>query len=280
MFGGVVMAENVSPLGGGVTSPPMPEIIEGEVDPSLKKKVKTLIVQKDAFFVYVDDGFEVQWAHRYADANEEVFGRILNRVAYLHGACRFIEDQAINLAMKCQIGEGLARYLETLTPENANQMLDIVEKQITDLNFRTSWSWYFVNAYGFTGICVGVFCFLWLFRGFAASVIGVTAFDVSLGGLIGAVGAIISIISRTNQIKLDANLGKTIHVNESLARVIVGVAGGLLASLAHKSGLLLANLSFNGSHTAFLLALAMIAGASERLVPNLIAKVENGATGK
>lgn len=248
---------------------------EGDTDPSLGKVIKFLILQTDNFIVYIDTNLEIQWWYSEGVQLNEEFGQTLNRVAFLESRARFIENTDHLQSVKRLIAEGLARHLEYSSIKLSNEILDLVEKQICELNLKTSWDWYFKSAYWITSICIFSWALLWVERSTFAPFIGHNGFEIILGGLIGAGGALISVISRGNQLNLDANAGKSIHQTEGAARIIVGIAGASLAALALKGGLLLSGVVFSGSQLAVLLTLSIVAGASERLVPSLVSKVED-----
>lgn len=250
-------------------------IKEGAIDPELGKEVKFLILQTEQFVVYVDANLEIQWYSKDMPTDKG-FGIVLNRVAYLESSARFITDDNSRLSIKRQIAEGIARYLEYSSHELSKEIHDLVESQIKEMNIKTSWGWYFDAAYLITLACLVLWGLMWIGRDDVMPYLGKVGFEVILGGLIGAVGAIISIVSRGNKINLDANAGKAIHTTEGTARIVVGIAGATLVTLAYKGGILFSGVTFLGSPFAVLLTLAIIAGASERLVPNLIAKVESG----
>lgn len=246
---------------------------EGEKDPNLGKMVKFLILQTERFVVYIDSDLEIQWYLSDMQTDDN-FGAVLNRAAYLESSARFITDDKNKLSIKRQIAEGIARYLEYSSHGLSSEIHDLVEAQINELNIKISWGWYFDAAYLLTLICLILWGAMWLGRDYVTPYVGRVGLEVILGGLVGVVGAIISVISRGNKINLDANAGKTIHATEGAARIIVGIAGALLVSLAYKGGILFSGVRFLGSPFAILLTLGIAAGASERLVPNLIAKVE------
>lgn len=248
---------------------------EGEIDLTFGKVIKFLILQEKNFFVYLDTNLEIQWAYTDNLKIDDKLGLVLNRVAVLESSARFITDKESMQSIKRQIAEGLARYLDYISYELSKEIHDLVEIEIKALNRKVSWGWYFHAAYGITLACLLLWGLLWLFRDYVSLHIGKVGLEVIQGGLIGAIGAIISVISRGDALNFDANAGKDIHFTEGTARIVVGIAGALLVSLAIKGGILLSGVKFQGSHFAVLLAFAIVAGASERLVPNLIGKIEN-----
>lgn len=109
--------------------------------------------------------------------------------------------------------------------------------------------------------------------------LGRTAFDVLIGGSFGSLGALLSVLTRSREIRMDSAAGPLVHYLEGSARVVVGMAGAFLVVLAIKANLVLgiaANAEVYG--TSLLAVLCVVAGASERLVPSLIRYVEDSVT--
>lgn len=251
-----------------------PFLQEGEIDPVFGKKVKLLILQSASLFVYIDDRLEIQWIWTRQSGSQTDFGKVLNRQAYPESKARFITDEKRNLHIQRMIVEGVARYMDSLPLEQAKEIHDIVEGEIRECSIRMSWQWYFNAAYSLVTASMFLMMLAWTVRTELRDVIGVAAFDVVFGTLMGSIGALLSIASRGDRLTLDANAGAVLHRTEGLARVLVGMAGALLAALAFKGRLLLNSFDAKGSTLATLLFLHFVAGASERLVPSLIAKVD------
>ncbi len=116
-------------------------------------------------------------------------------------------------------------------------------------------------------------------RGGSAT-IGNDAFQVILGTICGSFGALLFATARSNRLVLDANAGESLHRLEGLARIGAGLIGALLVALAIKAGLILGGATFSGSKLALLLCFCIVAGASERLVPNIVATLEKTVAGE
>ena len=100
-------------------------------------------------------------------------------------------------------------------------------------------------------------------------------FDVVNASLFGALGALISIILRSEKIPMDPAAGVFIHYMESVARVAVGMGGALLMALAVKANIVLGFHRSLEHPFAFLVAVCITAGSSERIVTGLIKRVES-----
>lgn len=93
----------------------------------------------------------------------------------------------------------------------------------------------------------------------------------------GTIGALVSAISRTQQIGLDPRSGQLGLFTEALSRAILGATAGALTSLAIDGHLILGEELVNTPALRFFLAFA--AGFSERVLPALIGKAETTIAG-
>lgn len=85
-----------------------------------------------------------------------------------------------------------------------------------------------------------------------------------------------SLLTRSADIRVAAGAGRTIHCVESVSRIAAGAVEAILACLAVQANLLLGELSAVGG-LPLLHLVSVVAGASERLVPSLIARFESTA---
>lgn len=102
--------------------------------------------------------------------------------------------------------------------------------------------------------------------------------NVFLIGLFGGVcGALISVLQRAQKLQISLYENNGTIVLQGIVRVGLGCAFGVIALIACKAGLLLNLMSESNSR---LLILAIIAGFSERLVPDFIEKTSNEKSSK
>ncbi|SOE97685.1 hypothetical protein SAMN05414139_10835 [Burkholderia sp. D7] len=246
----------------------------GDLDPDLNKTIEDLTLCTDDFIVYVATDLSVQWRTNDNHVTPKHCGDVLNRVSSLEIRSQFVHDRATLLSIRRQIAEGLARCLDGQPLRSSMTVLKEVELEIKTRNKETSWSWYFSAAYKVTLGCAATLVVGWLARDQFRSVLGSEAFDVLLGALAGAVGALLSVTTRGNRLVMDANAGEKVHRLEGLSRIGTGVGGALFTALAIKSGVVLGGAHFSGSRLALILAFCIVAGASERLVPSLVSSFE------
>lgn len=112
----------------------------------------------------------------------------------------------------------------------------------------------------------------WLYQLFDNRVI----FNILVCSLLGAIGSFISAFLRFKDYKGSIKSGLAIHKLDGFLRVIFGLAAGLFIALAMQGGILAAFAVSDDANKIWLFFFfGLIAGASERLVPNLIEQVEN-----
>jgi hypothetical protein len=116
----------------------------------------------------------------------------------------------------------------------------------------------------------------------------------ALYGMLGALGAFLSVIMRVRTIDVDINLSVWEHAFAGVTRVLIGVIGALVAGLALDSHLIDPTFGSNksdvptasqlnghiGQPLAMYLIISFIAGFSESLVPNILRQGEQVAGGQ
>jgi hypothetical protein len=83
------------------------------------------------------------------------------------------------------------------------------------------------------------------------------------------------VLTRLGTNSLDPSAGERLHSLEGGARVVAGAIGAVFAQLAVQLSLILGVLK--GFGLPALMFVALVAGASERLVPTIIKKTEDDA---
>jgi hypothetical protein len=275
------MIETASPYAGNGAAKLDPKLVnpmdltEGETDPALNKTIKALVLSTSVFIVFVATDLSIQWRTTEKHVAPEHLGDVLNKVAMLEVRSQFISDPVALCNIRRQIAEGLARCLDRQSIKSSWTVLREVEIEIGRRNKEISWSWYFSTAYKLTLACAVTLAIMWLLRVWVRAVLGLAAFDVVLGALFGAVGALLSVTTRGDRLVMDANAGRNLHQLEGVSRIGAGMGGALFAGLAVKSGVILGGAHLAGNPLAFMLACSIAAGASERLVPSLVKTFEH-----
>ncbi|MGD7291098.1 hypothetical protein ACQCP0_19080 [Ralstonia pseudosolanacearum] len=259
--------------------PPHYSLKAGDVDPELGKTILEIVLCTELFIVYVDEDMAVQWHTTDDHERPDYCGEVLNMVASLEAQSRFLTGEPMLRDIRRRIGEGLVRCLEGGRKEDATAVLKEVGAELKTRNKEVSWHWYFQASYYVTLGFAILFAAAWLLRDWIRAGIGTEAFEVILGGSCGSFGALLFATARSDRLILDANAGRRLHRLEGLSRIGAGVIGALVVALAIKAGLILGGTTFPGNKLALLLCFCLVAGASERLVPSLIATFEKTVSG-
>jgi hypothetical protein len=263
------------------------DIREGTIDPVLGKLVEHLIIASHGAVVYLDEDLYTEWYLLVGECpSDPASGAVFTRVSRLESVPIDHLRPANRLAFRRMIGESVARLLADRNPAAAASALDMAEEFVKARNEETSRLWYLAATVVFAAMvgCIGLV--LWACRGSLVTVFGPVGLRVVLGACAGAAGAFVSVSFRLGRLGLDPAAGWPLHALEAFTRVAGGMAGALLVALCLHAKVLLA-LPSGAADTgapssqamALALALCMIAGASERLVPNLIEQTRVGVPG-
>lgn len=251
----------------------------GEVDPELNKKIRRVIIQHDDFLVYLDEDLEAQW--HVADTRDTPhFGKVLNAVADVALRSEFLRNEKNEVAtferIRLLTCEAIARVIDDMDESAAWYAIERANDVIAQKGAAFSRAWYYLPAQQFAAGLFAFALFVWVSRrvGFPwDSLVGRTALELLFCAVAGAVGALVSILTRVHHIKLDVMSGKAAHHIEACGRIFVGMTAATSFCLAMKTGWV--SILHGDTHSVtFLALLGLICGASERLVPNFLSKFD------
>ncbi|MBE2889655.1 hypothetical protein [Geobacter anodireducens] len=239
-----------------------------------------LILQTKDFVVFLDKELDVDWKTTDAyDARQEgdslSRNKIKNRMASLECIPNDHLRTNIRRNYKRMLGEGLARSFNH-DYENAMSILDDAEQYIRARNIEAARYWQ-LSTSCLSGIFCGLAaCLIWAFRIQIIPILGETGLYVVLAGLAGGLGALISIIFRMGNAQITTDAERKLHMLEAISRIMGGVISGLIISIFVKLGLFVPVFQKANEASLAMVAAGLVAGASERWVPSLIAQFENG----
>jgi hypothetical protein len=240
----------------------------GQLDPSMGVKIKEILRVNDRFIVYIDEKFDLQW-YWYFPLDPDTAAKVFNRAGDLEAKTQFLrqkEDQEDNLNSALRlIGEGVVELFSTKDVAYANAALDTADKFITQRAREVSRRWYFIPSLIFFAIS-------------ALVILGSYIYDPTLTKQIaiictfaGGVGAFISRALDNDNTPISATAGRMVHWIEATLRWCIGLTAGLIVWLLVTGNIAGSFLNTNaGQNTFALVAIALLAGASERLLPSLI----------
>ena len=241
-----------------------------------------LIHSTDTHVVFLDHEGDLDWETSPAcdqalrtNLKPGELSRMRNRVAVLQAYPVEYLSSAQVRTFRIMVGEGVARG-HSCDVSQAISMLDAAKQWVIARNQEVARIWYLEATYKTCGVFLLIGLIGWMFRQCLAKIFGADATHLLVISSFGAIGALFFILLRVGKTPLDPAVGRQLHIVEGMGRIFVGVIGAAIAQLAMKVGLLVPFLSQQG--TTALLLVAIIAGASERLVPSLIGRVEAAAS--
>jgi len=247
--------------------------------------VRHLIYESEkSFIVFLDKNIDVDW--KTSDSYDEKgpqdpkkHNEVLNRAATIECIPNEHHSNSIRVNFKRMIGEGVARSL-CHDYDNAERVLGKAENYINNRNIETARFWQLRS-----GLVLGV-CFIplaiiiWLLRSSLLIQLGETTFFALLSACSGGLGAALSLIFRIGKSQITSEAEQKLHVLEATSRIFGGAISGLLISFLVKLRILVPIFNnASNTHIAMVTA-ALIAGASERWIPSLIARIENPHIGE
>jgi len=249
---------------------------EGTYEPSSGKTIKKLIMNSRDYIVFLDEKLCLQWevTNQYS-GDYELFKVVMPRVAELEGLSNTFnlpEHQLIEF--KTLLGTAIVMMLEEEDEPIARKLLNKANTYLKARMTERARMWCLLSSSCVVLLALISILLLWIFKTDITNRFGTTAFDVVLGTQMGAIGALISIITRSNKMLVNVSAGKTIHYLEGTARIIVGMLGALLVALAIKANIFFGMINSSENTLAVLLTVCTVAGASERIVPSIIKQVE------
>jgi hypothetical protein len=240
---------------------------------------KHLIRQTKDFIVFIDKEGDIDWetTSEYDEGGPEdsvTHNSILNDAALLEGT----PNEGLQLQQISQfkrlIGEALACSFEH-DYKNAREMLIAAKEYVRDRSEETSRRWYLCASFVMAILFALAGSIIWAYREKAIIFLGSQGMWLVLAAATGALGALLSVITRSGKLKLDCAAGKWLHYLEGASRIWAGALSGFLISLTIKQELLFAPLSQGGKMPGVMLIGAFIAGAGERLASSIISKFES-----
>jgi hypothetical protein len=269
-----VPSENVQPVGrgSGIEVDDFSSFCEGDTEPTLNKKIHTLIDSSRSYLVYLDEDFYVEWT--FNGGTPKGFEDVVNRIGQLETlSITQLLDKSQREPFERLLGESLARILGDHNEAKAKAVLDEAEVYLKARGAENARRWFLggVATIALPALLAEALL-LWISSRVYAGPFRELV-EVLSGTAIGGIGAFISVASRTEAIAFDPVAGRSIHQYEGQVRVLVGMAWALLVALAIKADLLLGVFRSLNHPFLVLLVACLTAGTSERFTSGLINSV-------
>jgi hypothetical protein len=255
------------------------DLTEGQFDKTLNKRIYRLIVAENTFAVYLCDDFRIHvLLGDHYGALPDKYGEVNSKVIELQATSGvLLEEKTLLEEFRILLAESLARTLQDRNAEAAFGILKNAENLLDVWALESARKAYLLSCLSVTLLSMlGILC-LWIFRAAFTASMGHNAFDVTVGALLGALGAMISVYTRINDMPIDKKSRRATHCIDGAARIFAAMLGSLFTAVCIKANVLIG--FANTNMMPLLYAVCLAAGASERLVPSLISHVETTTAG-
>lgn len=204
-------------------------------------------------------------------------GELLADVAFAEASlCEELSETA-RVHYKTLLGEAIVLAFSDQY-ESATRMLESARTYIQARNDETSRRWYLASTVIATLVSTLIGLVMWTFRVQATRVLGDIAFWLILSGLFGSLGAMLSVIQRSDKLAFDACAGKVLHWFEGISRVAAGSISAVIVTMAVRSDIILGAFARGGHLNLVCLLAAVVAGTSERFAGSIISKFDGTAS--
>ena len=255
------------------------DICEGQHSELLGHAPKRIIAQAHGFIVYITPENHARVVAA-VDQFPKGYGDIANLVVDLEAAPTHHLTAEQTTALRVFGGHALVRCVDEHDFGAARAVIERGWRYYRERSAEVSRRWYLVaSVQGFVAISISVLAgCVWpeLLKNF-----GVHAPLLYFSFLAGGAGAFISIVFRLGSVCSDPSGGRSLHRYESFARLLVGCLTGLTFSLALLGGVALrvvSSIDRPDQEIAFYFCIfvAVISGASERAIPDLVSSSKLG----
>lgn len=248
--------------------------IEGDYEASLGKIIKALIIAEESFIVYLDEQDYVEWAYNekydLADSFQDKFASTLNKIGYLEEISNGVLDHTLKSAFRRLLGESLARLLSEKDEKAAKDILTTAE-QILNTKSRQA---LIISALNSTVTLIVVNILFWI----GYNVIELpewlkNSIPVVICSLAGGIGGFIFLMIRSKTLEIEPAFELSSYKKEGILRIVYGIVGGFIIYFAINVKLVIGNI-VNPEFSLMTFLLCMLGGASEKIIPGLIKKID------
>lgn len=260
--------------------PPSPTAVEtGEyADKWSSVEHSYLIRSTEHFIVFLDSQGDLDWIttreyDKESPKYDQKYHENINRCAILETfSTQGMPKQEV-LRFRRLIGEDLVcnLYFEF---DSVKIVLDSIESKLNSRAQEISRCWYLLGSSVPAAIFVIFGAVLWVYRSEYVPLFG-GGFPMILAACAGALGALLSVISRTGTLTLNHSAGMWLHYLEGASRIGAGAISGTIAGLAVKSELILAPLSRGEKFMTVVLLAGLTAGVAERMAASIVSTVSS-----
>lgn len=235
-------------------------------------------MESDDFIVCIDEHFDVDWKtmDSYNSGIHTDLPRhhkIINNAAMAECVPNSHHENRIRIDFKRMIAEAIARSLKG-DYENAESVLDSAFSYIEKRNIEKARYWQLATAcWSALGLSAILTACIYARNGII-SCIGETSSTLLLSCSAGMLGAVLFMIFRIGKLNITSEAPKSLHVLESLARMIAGGLFGVVVGGSIKLGAVVPMLKSQEFPYLGIFIASLASGYSERWAPSLLEKIE------
>jgi hypothetical protein len=252
----------------------------------LDPRTDEIINAGDDFVVYLDEDLDLDWAT--SDDYDKKLSKKPKKHARLNN---ILNEAALSEAypteglnrpqirhFKRLVGEAMACGFEE-DFENGEKMLAAANSYIQARSQEKSRYWYVTASALITlpFVLAGCGLVVWqmMQKCYATPSCPFESVRLLLISLVlGSIGALFSVISRSGNLPFTSSSGKRIHYLEAASRIGTGALAGAIVGYATQSQYILAPLVQGGNKEVIIILVAFAAGVSERMLTSIISTVD------
>lgn len=250
---------------------------EGKMFPPLNKEISRLVISEKDYIVFLDKDYNVHWSCSmdYSKKMPPGYGAVLNRMGVLESESTLLAKNRKLELVRRLLGESIARLFDDNSDStSADKILDKAEKLMNDVGDTSSRVFYLLGSVTMGLIGLLLMLLAVLLRACIVKHLGDGSFELTLGSLCGAPGAVLFVAWRSDTIKMNYAMGLNIHFLEGMIRGFVAIIGAFIVALAVKVNIIGGFVKETVDPLLVTLLLCLASGASERILPSLISKLE------
>lgn len=254
---------------------------EGDHDPYLNHTVKVLIMKDNEFIVYLDENYFVEWiTSDVFDTKRgwaENYSDVLNKVALLETKSEVLLFEKHLPPFRRLLGEAIATLLDAKDAKKAETFLTEAELFMQQRVNEKTRQRMVASSVLVLLLIMGLGYLLWSYQYAISQKISADIYEIINLSLYGSLGAFLSVVSRIKEIQSDPTASVWMYCLDSFLRILVGVIGAFFIIVIIKAKIITSSIIPKDDSWLVYVALAIVAGSSERLVPSVIKRIEESA---
>jgi hypothetical protein len=241
-----------------------------------------LVISTRDYIVFIDKEGDVDWettvgydanAAESPDYSREKRNAILNEAAFLETTPCDGLTLPSKLQFKRLIGEAIARGFDH-DYEGARKVLASAAQFIRSRSEEISRFWYLSASFATAAVYAAIGLLAWILRNQFTSMLTPIGMWLALASVAGAIGALLSVIWRSGNLKFSSSSGRRLHYLEAASRICAGALSGFLVALAVKCEIALTAFTHGENLHGVMILAGLAAGASERFAGSIISKFD------